>query len=119
MFGDTQVHISIFERMTANPEPTYRELCRFLGVDDRSLPSNLGDKVNPYVTFHSLWVRRLSGRLPAPVRRIVARLNTKQGAAAPQLDPALRLQLEDFFAPRIAKVESILGTRIPEWKSGA
>ena len=118
MFGRDKVHVSIFERMASDPELTYGNVCRFLGVDDGVLPPNLGDKVNAYVTFRSLRMRQLSGRLPAPLRRIVARLNTKQGLAPPRLEPAHRRQLEDFFAPRIARVESLLDTKIPEWQQG-
>jgi hypothetical protein len=116
LVGRDRIHVVIFERMAADPEQTYRTLCRYLGVDDQALPPNLGDRVNPYVTFRSLRMRELGARLPRPARRLVARLNTRQGVTPPQLDPALRSQLSEFFAPRIVRVESMLGSALPEWK---
>lgn len=116
LFPEAQIHVSIFERMAADPADTYRDLCAFLGVDPSFVPEHLGVRVNAFVTFRSLRVRDLSRRLPSPVERLVARLNTRRTALPPVLDGAVRRRLEHYFAPRIARVEDLLGQRIPEWQ---
>ena len=116
LFPEEQIHVSIFERMAADPAGTYRDLCVFLGVDPSFVPAHLGARVNAVVTCRSLRVRDLSRRLPSPAERLVARLNTRRTALPPVLDDAIRRRLEHFFAPRIARVEDLLGERIPEWQ---
>ena len=117
LFGDGQIHVSIFERMVSDPAATYRSICGFLGVDDTYVPPNLGRAVNPHVGFRSLRVRSWSKRLPTPLRRVVARVNTKQAEPRPDLDPAVRARLAAFFAPRVARVEELLGDELSEWRA--
>ncbi len=115
LFGRQQLHVSIFERMVKDPAATYRSICRFLGVDDTFVPPNLGRAVNPQVGFRSLRIRSWSKRLPVPLRRVVDRLNTRQAARRPDLSPALRARLQEYFAPRVRRVEELLGDELPEW----
>ncbi len=116
LFDRTQVAVTIFERMAADPEPVYRRLCSHLGVDPAFVPANLGEPVNPFVTFRSLRLRTAAQRLPSPLGRVVARFNTRRNVAAPPLDPATRTRLTDFYAPHVARTEELLGTPIPEWR---
>jgi len=110
-----QVYVSIFERMVTDPATSYRSICTFLDIDPTFQPRNLGEPVNAYVTFRSLRARRLSQRLPVRAGRVVARLNTRRNVTSPRLEGALREQLDDFFAPRIRRLESMLGDGLPEW----
>jgi len=116
LFGKEQIHVAIFERMVADPADTYRSLCAFLGVNASFVPANLGEPVNPFVTFRSLHVRRLSGRLPSPAGRLLSRLNTRRNVKPPQLDPDLRERLQGFFNPRVTQIEGMLGYALPEWR---
>ncbi len=116
LLGRDQIHVVVFERMVDDPESTYRSLCSFFDIDESFLPANLGTKVNPYVTFRSLFIRRLSQRLPGPVQRPIARLNTRQHAAPPQMAQSQRERLNSFFAPRIDRVAAILGDDLTEWR---
>lgn len=115
LFPRKQVFITIFERTVADPRPDYAALCRFIGVDDGFVPDNLGKQVNPYVTFRSLRLRETSRSLPDPLRRIVARLNTKRSGQAPPADPATTASLVDFFAPHIETVRGMLDDPLAEW----
>ncbi len=116
LLGRERVHVVVFERMASDPESIYRSLCSFLEVDTGFRPANLGTKVNPYVTFRSVGVRRLGKRLPGPLGRLVARLNTRQHSAPPQMDQSQRERLDSFFAPRIEGVAAILGDDLTEWR---
>lgn len=115
LFGRDQVHVSIFERMKAEPRSTYRDLCDFVGVDPTFVPRDLGRQVNPYVMFRSLRVRRLAQRLPGGVGKVVARLNTRT-VPPPAMPSTTRERLEAYFAPVISEVERLLGTAIVEWR---
>ncbi len=116
LLGRDQIHVSIFERMVTDPAATYRSLCAFLGIDAGNLPPNLGKKVNPYVTFRSLPLRRLSQRLPGPLGRGLARINTKRPDSPPRLDESQRERLDEFFAPRIADLSELLDDDLSEWR---
>ena len=117
LLGRDQVHVVVFERMIADPSSTYRSLCSFLDIDPDFQPDNLGTKVNPYVTFRSLRLRRLSQRLPGPAQRPLARLNTRRQVAPPRLDQTQRDRLDSFFAPRVERVTALLEDTLPEWAS--
>lgn len=115
LFPPQQIHEVVFERMIATPETTYREVCRFLGLDTALVPDIVGTPVNAYVTFRSLGVRRLTQRVGGPMGRAIGRINTKRGGARPPLDPAIRGRLADFYAPRIEELRGLLGDGLPEW----
>jgi hypothetical protein len=114
-----RVHISIFERMVADPVSTYRSLTRFLGVDQSFVPPNLGEPVNAFARFRSVRARRIGRRLPGMAGRIVGRLNTRRDAVRPVLDAATRQRLDEYFAPHVRRVEERLEVEIPEWPSSA
>jgi hypothetical protein len=116
LYPRRQIFVSVFERMVADPAASYRALCDYLGVAADFVPGNLGEPVNPYVTFRSLRVRDLSKRLPGPVGRVVARINTRRDASNPLLPDAEGSRLREFYADRIVRVEELLGEPIPEWR---
>lgn len=116
LFDRDQIHVTVFERMASDPRAAYRSLCRFLGVDDTFEPPNLGVPVNAFVQFRSLRLRDFAKRLPAPVARVVGRLNSKGRGDLPELDAATRGRLDEFFAPRLRRIEELLGYPVPEWR---
>lgn len=115
LFPRNQLFVSVFERMVDDPVKMYRALCEFLEVDPSFVPTNLGDAINPYVTFRSLRGRSWSERMPRPLARLIDRANTRRSVTYPELDPAFRARLADFFAPHVRRVEEWLGYEIPEW----
>lgn len=117
LFSRAQLAVSIFERMAADPGPVYGMLCEHVGVDPSFVPANLGEPVNPFVTFRSLRVRAIARRLPAPLGRVVARLNTRRPEAPPVLDETTRRRLADFYAPHVRRTEELLDAPIPEWRA--
>lgn len=116
LFPEEQLHVSIFERMVAEPAAAYRSMCRFLEVAAAFTPPMLGVAVNPFVRFHSLRLRRLTHRLPGPLGALVARINTYRVGRPPELDAKERARLEEFFAPRVERLESLIGFPVNEWR---
>ena len=119
LFPREHIYVSIFERMVADPPNTYRSICAFLDIDPAFQPHNLGVPINAYVTFRSLRARQLAQQLPGATGRIIARLNTRRNEAPPQLEPGIQEQLREFFAPRVCRLERVLGYGLPEWSGGA
>ena len=117
LFPRDQLHVVVFETMVAEPLAVYASVCEFLGVDPTFVPRSLGRPVNRFVGFRSLRVREASKRLPNPVGRLVARLNTRLDAEYPALDLETRKTLFRFYAPHVERVEEILGHPIEQWHS--
>ena len=88
LFPRDQLHVVVFETMVAEPLAVYASVCEFLGVDPAFVPRSLGRPVNRFVGFRSLRVREASKRLPNPLGRLVARLNTRLDVEYPALDLA-------------------------------
>lgn len=114
LFAGDQIHVTIFERMIAAPQDSYRALCDFLGLDSAILPEIVGTPVNAYVQFRSLAVRDLGRRIGGPAGRLLGRLNTKRGPA-PRIDERSRLLLLEFYRPRVAELQRLLDDPLPEW----
>jgi len=115
LFSPNSMLVVIFERMLSETSPEYRAACDFLGVSTSFVPDILGSPINPYVGFRSLRLRDASRRLPAPLRRVVGRLNTRTGVSYPQIDEASRRVLLEFFAPHNRDLELLLSQSVPEW----
>ncbi len=110
------VHVVLFEELRDEPQRTYSEVCRFLGVDHTFVPPNLGQVVNASVTYRSTSLRKLRRHLPQPVWRILGRLNTRRASYHP-LGPALRAELTERFAQDNAELAAWLGHDLAMWKT--
>jgi hypothetical protein len=113
----SRLHIVLFDDLRDRPHETYAEVCRFLGVDDEFVPPRIGERVNRYVAFRSLWVRGKRRQLPTKWRigRIVGRLNAREGAYPP-MAPETRVRLRRHFAPEIAALADWLGRDLSMWE---
>ncbi|MFN2557359.1 MAG: hypothetical protein ABR592_10940, partial [Nitriliruptorales bacterium] len=94
----------------------FRELCRFLGVDEGFQPSMLGRRVNAHVTFYSVLLRDSTRNLPRPLPNLVGRFNARP-ARYPPLDPGLRAELQRLFEPDNAALAAWLGRDLSVWAS--
>lgn len=108
------LHVLVLEELRAGSAGVYGEVCRFLGVDDAFVPSNLGRAVNPHVRFRSIEARRLARRLPGLAGRAVGRLNTVR-SSYPPMHPALRAELLRYFEPANAALSAWLGKDLSLW----
>ena len=98
-------------------ERTFQEALRLM-PGNAVTHANLGAALNPYVTFRSLAVRRLSHRLPTPLQRTVERLNTRRNLRPPVMPEPIRSELRRYFAPQIEAVERWLDQDLAEWHAG-
>jgi sulfotransferase family protein len=106
----------VFEDLRNDPAQTYRSVCRFLDIDAGFLPENLGRPMNRYVTFHSTRLRRLTRGLPPSIRSAVGRLNVREAASYPPMDPDLRQRLLQRFERDNAALASWLEHDLEVWQ---
>jgi hypothetical protein len=113
-FALSALHVLLFEDLRDTPTDTYRGVCGFLDVDPDVAPPNLGDTLNPFVTFRSRWLRRVSRGFPGPLQRIAGRLNARTEEYEP-MAPALRADLRERFAAPNAELAEWLGRDLSAW----
>jgi hypothetical protein len=106
----------LFEDLRDRPEGTYRSVCRFLDVDARFVPPNLGRPINGFVTFRSPQLRRMTRSLPRPMRNAVGRLNARS-TSYPPMDPSLRKELLRRFAEDNEALADWLGKDLAMWRT--
>lgn len=113
-FPREQIHILLFEEMRDRPRQAFSELCRFLGVDPRPAPENLGQKINPYVEYRSLRLRRMSLSLPSMAGKLVGRLNAR-ASGYPSMNPETRRRLNGSLAADNARLARWMGRDLEAW----
>ncbi len=109
------LHVQAFEDMKAEPGRVYGEICEFIGVDPTFRPARLGAPVNAYTEFRSLRVRDWARRLPKKAQNLVARLNRKEAAGYPPMDPLVREKLNAEFTVANKGLSELVGRQLPEW----
>jgi len=68
--GRERCHIVLFDDLTADPQGTYRELCRFLGIEPWANTDFEPQRINK--TIRIGWLQRLMKRPPKSVRTVLA-----------------------------------------------
>ena len=127
IFGRGRVHVILFEDLANEPAETYQRLLEFLDVDPTFRPSSFSAhnlswtprshrlrritqsrpaKWLAYTALPRLLGERTSRRLTRVIR--YSRFYRKNKPRAP-LSPALRAQLENEFAPDLARLSAIVG----------
>jgi hypothetical protein len=115
-FPREALHVQAFEDMKQDPVRVYSEICEFIGVDASFRPERLGAPVNAYTEFRSLKVRDLARRLPKRAQNLVAKLNRKEAAGYPPMEPAIREKINAEFAAANAGLDDLVGRTLPEWR---
>ncbi|MGH2784118.1 MAG: sulfotransferase family protein [Actinomycetota bacterium] len=116
LFPREALHVLLLEDMKRDAAGTYRDVCRFLGVDDAFRPENLGESLNSYSTYRSKALAKAARSLPAPVARVARRVN-RRPAAPPPMPADVRAELERRFAEDNASLASWLGKDLSVWWS--
>lgn len=127
--GADRVHLMLFDDLKAEPARVYRELCRFIGIDDTFQPAEFAQSFNEFAAPRLRWLQRgvmqthfkrfgrvVPSALRPSLRRArqsIERWNLSR-AKYPPLDAELRERLTERFAPDIAYVERLVRP-IPEW----
>lgn len=123
----THVKVLFFEEFFQSPESHYKDLCKFLDVSDEYVPEF---KVfNPSGGVRSKYIRRIMNDASAawrePVKKLlptkcknwlkthINQLNRIQ-APMPALSVTERENLRNIFIDDVAKLEQLVGRRLPE-----
>jgi hypothetical protein len=120
LFGRAALCVVTLEEMRVDPSGVFREVCRFIGVDDSFVPSNLGAIRNPSYRVRWPAVRRAMfryrawRRLPRGWANALDRLNRAE-FRYPPLDAALRAELSALFAEDNRALAAWLGKDLDAW----
>ncbi len=119
-FGWNQIHIIVFDDLVNNTPKVYRDVLRFLEVDDQFTPDF---KVyNPTKQLKSLivrdlmrdsWVKRVAKvLLPDTAFRLIKQMLTHP---RPPMDKHVRKRLQEQFAPEVKRLSKLLGRDLTHW----
>jgi hypothetical protein len=129
-FGADRVRVVILEELQREPLPELRSLATWCSLDPERLPDP-SRKHNVYADSRSLWLARVQKRIlreSNPVRRAlksalpptiygrlgeVVRAMNRRHAARPEMPPAARARLEEYYGPYNAELEAVLGRSLP------
>jgi hypothetical protein len=128
VFGRDSVHFIVFDDLVAEPSGVYRSTLDFLGVDP-SVEVDLS-VYNPNKRPRSGIVQKLIFAPRGPMRRVFGRLRSvplmhrvrdalvsanSQTAQRQKMDPQLRAQLTDEFAPMVRELGELIGRDLSAW----
>jgi hypothetical protein len=116
LFPRDAVLVLLFDDLRDAPGPTYRSVCRFLGVREDHVPPELGEAVNSFVGFRSRRIRSLTRRLPKAAGRVVGRLNARD-ESYPPMPPRVRSTLVERFRDDNAALAARLGRDLSSWNA--
>ena len=143
--GRERCHIILFDDLTGDPEGTYRNLCRFLGLDPWPGTKFGAKRINK--TFRIGWLQRLLKRPPKAVRTVLAgekfrtrekKLDAHEGRAITAvfrvrkrlldwnkvparrqpLDPGIRQQIIDRMRDDIIHLSRVIDRDLSHWLGG-
>lgn len=123
-FDRSQMHISLFEDLQANPRELIRDIFHFLGVYEAfepvlERPHNASGVIrNPVLRF--LWTN--SGGLRAAVRPYVHEHTRHKmfewvikDLEREKLSPEVKAELTEYFRPDIEKLQDLIGRDLSHW----
>jgi len=127
-FGRKHVHVIVYDDFRRDTADAYRGVLEFLGVDPTFAARF--EIVNPNKRVRSGLLQRLVYQPPGPLVRVVPRLRrfplvhrlrsavlalNSRSARRPPMDPVLRRQLLDEFAPEIRALGTLIGRDLSAW----
>lgn len=143
--GRERCHIILFDDLAGDPEGTYRDLCRFLGIEPWPQTDFHPRRINK--TFRIGWLQRLLKRPPKAVRTVLAgekyrtrekKLDAREGRAITAifkvrkrlldwnkvrakrqpLDPELRQQIIDRLRDDVIHLSRVIDRDLSHWLGG-
>lgn len=115
-----RLQVLILDDLHTKPTETVAAVYGFIGVDDAFEPSNAGAVLNPAYRLRSERLRHvlhswhLYRRLPFSLGLRIDKLN-RVPFRYPQMDPAVRAELVEWFAEERAALEVWLGRDLSFW----
>ncbi len=133
VFPRDQVHIVLYDDVRRDVGEVYRQILRFLGVDEDFEPSFVVENANKEMRSKSFakflrrtpnWVS-LASRIVLPrrswrikLRHLLKRANTNFKPREP-IPPALRTSLAAELRPEVEKLSTLLGRDLSHWCAAA
>lgn len=143
--GRNRCHIVLFDDLSADPEGTYRDLCRFLDIEPWPQTNFKAQRVNK--TIRIGWLQRLLKRPPKAVRTVLAgehyrqrekKLDAKDGRALATifsirkrllrwnkvpakrqpLDPKVRQDIIDRMRNEVILLAKVIDRDLSHWLGG-
>jgi hypothetical protein len=111
-YSPERFHVLLFDDLVRTPDLVFQRICRHLDIDE-IVPPIVGKVVNEYRRIWSSSARKFGKTLPAGLRNLLARVNTRAAGYKPMNNNTRELLL-DFFTPYNKRLESRLNTRLPE-----
>jgi hypothetical protein len=117
-FPREQLLVLLFDDLDAQPQETFVDVCRFLGVDETVIPANVGEarnshrKVRAPRTFATMYRFKVWDKLP---RRMGRRLHEAMVMPDeyPPLDPDVEAKMRARCAPDNHALAQWLGRELP------
>lgn len=134
-FPREQFHFMVYDDIRQDAAGVYRDVCRFLGIDETFQPPSLNRRMNPRTVLRSKTVRNVRAALSAIstatpwLRRIrqslfrhgiglwvqkLFRMNEKPGQIPP-LAPETRARLADLYRADVMQLGALLGRDLSAW----
>ena len=120
-FGAEQLHVMLFDDLTAHPLDVFAELCRFLQIDDGHAP-DVGTQHNVGGVPRSrlLYSLGTSGPVMRAVMRVMppglkARLRKRMMRGTPELSGELRRRLIGIYEDDIRALQELIGRDLSAW----
>ncbi len=143
--GRERCHIVLFDDLAADPHGTYRELCRFLGIEPHEGTDLKPQRINK--TIRIGWLQRLLKRPPRAIRTVLAgekyrqrekKLDAKEGKAITAifrarkrlldwnkvpakrqpLDPKVRQQIIERLRDDVILLSKVIDRDLSHWLGG-
>lgn len=119
-----QIHIYLFDDLTADPSAVVQAIYRFLGVDDVFVPDfdtphNVGGVPASMMFERVLTSKRMRAAvepwIPHRVANLLRRVRTSNLQRAPALPAALRTQITRHFCADIARTADLIDRDLRHW----
>lgn len=123
VYPRSSVHVMILEDLNSARSEEYARVCRFLGVDDAYRPDVLGTTINE--AYRLRWPRLRTALYKIHAWRRMPRLSARIDGwnrvplRYPKMPPALRAELEEWYAEDNAALAAWLGRDLYAWNAGA
>ncbi len=126
VFGWKQIHIVVFDDLVNDTLNTYREVLRFLEVDDQFTPDfkiyNLGNPLRSMLLYkfmtNPLTINTAKALLPDTVCHSIGQTLSRWNISnkpKPPMDKKVRKRLQKQFGPEVKRLSKLLNRDLSHW----